>query len=268
VTDVLLVGAHSFLARQYQAHARPEVTLRTVAHDEIDTVNVADYDCVVNFALHPKLRTEPYSQAIDIDLHLAERLAGGAGHFVMLSSRLVYGQEVRHIARETDAATGANTYGRNKAETERRIGEILAARCTILRLANIIGFEYGLNRGTFMAIMLDRLAAEKEVAFDVSPFVQRDFLPDYKLAHVLQHIVLTRPGGVFNVGSGVALEIGRIGMWVLEGFGTGSMKVTSTREHDPFVLDVAKLRRTFGPICSEAEIKRHCQELGERLRDE
>ena len=59
----------------------------------------------------------------------------------------------------------------------------------MLRLANIFGYERGPGRRTFLSLTLDRLAREGRIRFDMSPFVERDFLPVEACARLLARIV-------------------------------------------------------------------------------
>ncbi len=146
--------------------------------------------------------------------------------------------------------------------------ERLGRRLTILRLANVFGYERGPARRTFMAQLLDGLAREDRIRFDMSPFTARDFLPVEACARVLARIVAAPPGGVLNVGSGIALPTGRLALWVLEGYGRGELVIEAPREHDAFVLDVAELTRRYGPPCTCEDLRASCLELGRRLASE
>jgi dTDP-4-dehydrorhamnose reductase/UDP-glucose 4-epimerase len=102
----------------------------------------------------------------------------------------------------------------------------------------------------------------------MSPFVARDFLPVQTCARLLAQIALAPPGGILNVGSGIALPTGRLALWVLEGFGRGKLVIESPQERDAFVLDVGRLTRRYGPPCTYEELRRRCLELGRRLARE
>jgi dTDP-4-dehydrorhamnose reductase/UDP-glucose 4-epimerase len=119
-----------------------------------------------------------------------------------------------------------------------------------------------------MSQLLDGLADEGRIRFDMSPFVERDFLPVEACARVLACVVAAPPGGVLNVGSGIALPTGRLALWVLEGYGRGELVIESPREHDDFVLDVIELTRRYGPPCISDELREACFELGRRLARE
>jgi dTDP-4-dehydrorhamnose reductase/UDP-glucose 4-epimerase len=264
---LLVVGAGSFIARHFIAACAEPV--RAVGHDAIDRPDLLDgVDRVISCARHPLLGTDDYRpEAMDPDVRLAERVAGRAIDYVMLSSRKVYAPSAKPLA-ETDRAASQDLYGRHKLAAERALRARLGPRLTILRLANVFGYERGPARRTFMSQLLDGLARADRIRFDMSPFTARDFLPVEACARMLARIVAAPPGGVLNVGSGIALPTGRLALWVLEGYGRGELVIESPREHDAFVLDIAELTRRYGPPCTYDELRASCLELGRRLASE
>jgi UDP-glucose 4-epimerase len=264
---LLVVGQHSFIARHFLAACAAPVT--AVGHDAIDRPDLFDgVDRVLSFARHPLLGREDYRPAtMDPDLRLAERIAGRCIHYVMLSSRKVYAPSARPLA-ETDPTGPRDLYGRHKLAVEQTLRELLGPRLTILRLANVFGYERGPARRTFLSLLLDRLARDGRIRFDMSPFVVRDFLPVEACARVLARIVAAPPGGVLNVGSGIALPTGRLALWVLEAYGRGELVIEAPREHDAFVLDVNRLTSLYGPPCTYDEIRTSSLDLGRRLAGE
>jgi dTDP-4-dehydrorhamnose reductase/UDP-glucose 4-epimerase len=201
---------------------------------------------------------------MDPDLRLAERIAGRDIDYLMLSSRKVYAPSARPLA-ETDPTGPQDLYGRHKLALEQGLRELLGARLTVLRLANVFGYERGEGRRTFFSLTLDQLARDGRIRFDMSPFVERDFLPVEACARVLARIVAAPPGGVLNVGSGIALPTGRLALWVLEGYGGGELVIASPRAHGAFVLDVSRLASLYGPPCSFDDLRQACLALGRRL---
>ena len=142
---------------------------------------------------------------------------------------------------------------------------MLGERLTVLRLGNIFGYERTPGRTTFVSISLDRLARESRIHYAMSPFVERDFLPVAAFARVLARIALAPPGGILNVGSGIGLPTGRLALWILEGFGRGTLVIESTEEKDPFVLDITRLTSLYGQPCSLADLRDACRAIGSRL---
>jgi UDP-glucose 4-epimerase len=264
---LLVVGQGSFIARHFLAACAEPVT--AVGHAAIGGPDLLDgVDRVISFARHPQLGKEGYRPAtMDPDLRLAERIGGRGIDYVMLSSRKVYAPSTTPLA-ETDPTGPQDLYGRHKLTAEQALRELLGPRLTVLRLANVFGYERGEGRRTFFSLTLDQLAREGQVRFDVSPFVERDFLPVATCARVLARIVAAPPGGVLNVGSGIALPIGRLALWVLEGYGRGELVIGSPREQGAFLLDVTRLASLYGPPCSLDDLREACLELGRRLARE
>ena len=264
---LLVVGAGSFIARHFLAACQEPVS--AVGHHAIDRPDLLEgVGRVISFARHSLLGSEHYWVAtMDPDVRLAERVAGREIDYVMLSSRKVYAPSAKSLV-ETDRAAPQDLYGRHKLAAERVLRARLGRRLTILRLANIFGYERGPGRRTFLSLLLDRLARDGQIRFDMSPFTTRDFLPVEACARLLAHIVAAPPGGVLNVGSGIALPTGRLALWVLEGYGRGELVIEAPHEHDAFVLDVAALSSLYGPPCTYEELRTSCLEIGRRLASE
>ncbi len=266
--QILIVGRNSFLAR-HALDTLPADRVRAVGHDAIDRPDLLDgVATVVNFARHPLLGSEGYRpEAMDTDLRLARLIGARAIAYLMLSSRKVYAPGDRPLA-ETAPTGPTDAYGRAKLAAEAALRELLGERLTILRLANVFGDERIAGRRTFLSLVLDQLQTDGEIHYAMSPFVARDFLPVAIFARLLAGIAQAPPGGILNVGSGIGLPTGRLALWILEGYGRGRLVITSPREHDPFVLDVARLRSLYGPPCSLDDLRTACLELGRRLAAE
>ncbi|MBL6081901.1 NAD(P)-dependent oxidoreductase [Belnapia sp. T18] len=226
---------------------------------------------MVNCAYDPRLKSQPYDAAYDVDLPLAASAAAAAAPYVMLSSRVVYGMTGRdgRLAEDMPLAPTSH-YGRAKRETEARLRAIPGLALTILRLANIIDpLDAEGERVSFFGLALRGLRCEGRITFDMSPFVERDFLPAEILAERLVMVAADPRPGQFNMGSGVALPCGRIAEWLIEGYGGGTLLVSNCRDYDGFCLDMTAAARTwrFRPL-GPAELRRHCVAAGRLLRQE
>jgi nucleoside-diphosphate-sugar epimerase len=260
---ILLVGHHSFLAQHALGALGP---VKAVGHEAIDQPDLLDgVRCVINFARHPLAGSDAYRlETMDADLRLAARIGRESIAYVMLSSRKVYEPSTEPLS-ETAATEPGDLYGRHKLAVERALHGMLGERLTVLRLANIFGYERSPGRRTFVALALDRLAREGRIHYAMSPFVARDFLPAEAFARVLARVAAAPPGGIVNVGSGIALPTGRLALWILEGFGRGELVIESTTENDPFVLDIGRLQGLYGTPCTWADLRAACVTIGRRL---
>lgn len=265
MSSVLIVG-RGFIGSAAAAALGPEQA-RLVGHDAIGGADLLQGIATVLYAgRDPALATEGWRLEADLELALARRAAAGHQAFVTLGTRKVYAPAHRPLS-ETDRVGPVDLYGQQKLELEHALLAILGPRLTRLRLGNIFGFEAALGRTTFMAAMLAGLSRRGEIRFDVSPFVRRDFLPIDLCARWLADLARHPPGGVLNVGSGVPLAIGRLALWLIEGYGKGRLVIDRPDERDAFVLDTHNLKGLLaGTACGEADLHAACLAIGRRLR--
>ncbi len=265
---LLVVGKNSFIAG-HLLRTLPPGGVRAVSHDELDEPDLVEgIGRVINAARHPGSSRSDYDlEALDPDVRLARRIGERDIEMIMLSSRKVYAPSDQPL-KETSATGPTDAYGANKLRAEERLRDLLGERLTILRLANIFGDERIPGRRSFLAMLLNRLSEQNQIRYDMSPFVERDFLPVETLAGLLSSITREPPGGVMNVGSGIALPTGRLALWIMEGFGGGELLIDTHEEKDRFVLDIGKLEERHGRPCTLDELRERCLDLGRSLRSD
>lgn len=264
---IVVVGKSSLMGQEMQKHySGPEWLFLSHGEAINNTAWVKDADCVINFSFSPALRTGAYNAAEDIDSKLAE-IVNTNTHYIMMSSRTVYGPPpVTSALTETQTANPQTPYARNKLEIEKRLQDALGDRLTILRGANVFGFEPG--RRSFFGMALDRLKSQNEILFDMSPDVKRDFISAHSVGQALGMIARTPQPGFFNLGSGYGTACRDIASWIIEGYGQGTLRTTSDDMRDDFYLDMAKTRAAFKlPTISPATLKQECVACGIRLKE-
>lgn len=266
-----VIGSSSLLARVMQTH---ETTAGWTYYPHAKVLAEPDLlseaVTVVNLAFNPRLKISPYSPSLDVDLSLAGILAARGVHYVMASTRMVYGQPQHDITLSEDMEPLPTTpYGMAKLETERRLAKLFGDRLTVLRLSNIFDpLEQDGGRRTFFGMALRNLKKSGCITFDMSPFVQRDFLPARILAERLAAIVAQPRAGTYNLGAGFAIPAGRIAQWLIEGYGSGVLAVTDFREFDAFRLDMDRSNHTWHfDRFTEADLREHCLTAGASLAD-
>jgi dTDP-4-dehydrorhamnose reductase len=262
---ILLVGDTSMLGKAVTAETRNGFSLDAISHRQIADVDFSAYDTVVNMAYDPRYMQAAYDPELDFDRKVATLAARSAAHFVMMSTRKVYGPVGKEPVPETAPTEPIDNYGRNKLRTESEILGLLGRRCTILRLSNAFWLEPG--RHTFFGVALENLRRKKRIVLDVNPFVRKDFFPLPEYAAAIVSVVRKKPSGIFNLGYGSATEVGRIAMWLIEGYAEGELLVTSTEERDGFLLDNSKLYGVVDVPKPSRSIRNYCVEIGKRLRN-
>lgn len=260
---ILLIGQGSMLGASLIAAAPNQVC--AVPHTvNIENIEYNAFDAVVNMTYPPVYRRERYCEDYDSDLRVAKAIVAQRAtrpQFFLMSSRKVYGNHCGKLINEDAALLATDHYGINKAITERSISQILDDRCTILRIGNVFDFELG--RSSFFGIALERLRAQGEIILDCSPFTCRDFIPLADFTKSLLALIERRSTGVFNIGSGQSTPLGKIALWIIEGFGRGRLIIDSPVKNDAFALDIRRLVKEIGPL--NCEISTRCREIGEQL---
>jgi UDP-glucose 4-epimerase len=263
--NILLVGATSMLGKAVLDEPPGGFALTAISHHQLLEADFSAYDAVINMAYDPRYMRTVYDSAIDFDRRVAERAARSGVHFVMMSTRRVYGPASGVPIRENDLTRPIDNYGANKLRTEEEVRRLLGDRCTILRVANVFGYEPG--RHTFFGIALETLRRQRRIVLDSNPFVEKDFLPLSECAASIASVLRKRPSGIFNLGYGTATPLGRIAMWLIEGYSEGELLVTSIEERDAFLLDSSKLHAAVGLPSRSRTIRDHCVEIGKQLRN-
>jgi nucleoside-diphosphate-sugar epimerase len=267
VSDATLVIGHGLLGCALARHPSA-AAYRIVSHDQaLDPAIFNGVNCVINLAVNPAYMSEPYRPEIDFDLRLAELIGGRGIHYVMISSRKVYGRDGALDIVETAPVQPYDNYGHNKVRTENVLVDRLGGDLTILRLSNVVGFDQNWLRPIFMTRLLSTLKDEERITLDISPSTRRDFISDDAIADVLVRIASCRTTGLFNLGSGIALPLSKIVDWMIEAYGAGEVVVTSSDVFDEFSLNTDKLSSRIGLLCSIEMLETKCLELGRNLRN-
>ena len=247
---VLLIGKGSFLAQGLLAWPG-EVAFNAVSHRcDLSAIDFSAHGTVINAAFDQRYLAGEYNEEFGC-------------HFVMLSTRKVYGLDPPFPVPECYKGAPLDHYGRNKLRTEAAILALMPQSSTILRVANIFGYELG--RRSFFGIALSELLARKRIVLDVAASVRRDFLHIEDFARTLHDLLLLQTSGTFNLGAGHATEVGEIAEWLIEGAGFGELVVSQSRRYDSFLLDCEKLYTILPSARRKLDMRARCIEIGGRL---
>lgn len=261
---IVVVGKNSLMGKEMQAHSSTSGWL-FLTHEEslVDTSWAEQAQCVINFALSPALRTAHYNADEDIDLKLASLIRKKQSHYIMMSSRMVYGSG--GCLHETDIVHPQTIYAKNKRITECSLIDMLDDRLTILRGANVFGHEYG--RKSFFGIALSNLRHKGLITFDMNPDVERDFIATWHVADAIVKIVAVPQSGIFNLGSGYGTKCRDIASWIIEGYGAGEIISTNNEMRDGFYLDMSKTKTHFDVSnITPLIMRKDCQICGAALK--
>ncbi len=264
---VTIIGKSSFMAQAVREKAPKDWLFLSHTEALANDGWVKGATCVVNFAFDPALRSGPYSADADVDSKIAKMIAGSGAHYVMLSSRMVYGRPASGgRMQEGDACDPINAYGKSKLAVERSLAGILGKdKLTILRLSNIFGIEPA--RRSFFGIAQAALARENRIVYDMSPLTCRDFLSVWRFAEALIAIASAPKPGLYNLGAGFGIETGMIAQWLIEGYGKGELHINRFSHDDQFYLDMEKTRAAYViPTVTAEDLRQDCLACGDALK--
>ena len=230
---VLVIGLNSFVAKSLISLYQDKIILTKCNYTDIHKINYSKFDVVINCAIHPLYKSEKYNIDNDIDYKLSELLNGTACHYIMLSSRKIYGNTKElTIFTETDPYNPFDFYSENKVITEKSLLSTLD-NLTIIRGSNLFGFEY--NRNSFLGYCMTNLVKYNNIICDINLKTQRDFIQVDDFTKILIEICIHKPIGIFNLGSNFGLEIGKICEYLIDGYGVGSFECSNDRFDQQFI---------------------------------
>jgi len=263
MADIIVLGENSFIGKALTTHSS-DVTLRTIPS--------ANFRVLINCRIHPDYVHRPYDEQNDMDLKAACIAWRAGAKFVMLSTRQVYG-DVHRLGKisETTLLKPITNYAINKVITEQRLQELYSKtseNLLILRLTNVYGYEADKHRYSFMGKVQNSLLENKEVILDSSPFVKKDFIPVEIAVKTILAAANSKKSGIYNVGAGKPIEIGRLIGWIIQGFGCGKLTCTSLIERDEFDIDCTKLKLNNLQPIEEIDHRWICHSIGVRLKSD
>jgi dTDP-4-dehydrorhamnose reductase len=253
---VLVVGENSFIAKHL-------LTFDRISCYNFNSVNLSQYNTVINCALNPLYKTEIYKENYDVDLDVGKKTCDSGLHYIMLSTSKVYGNSNElKIYNEEDVCFPYDYYSENKLITEKKILQNYSQQVTILRGSNIFGFEYG--RKSFMGYCMNQLIDTGKIELTMNSTIQRDFLSIEVAKEIIESICKYQPIGIYNLSAGIGLEVGKFVKYLIDGYGKGELIQVSQKPDRQFILDNKKinliLKQVYNINCEEVINK-----LGKKL---
>lgn len=247
---VIVFGKNSFLGKKFIETTKKDISY--YSYKEIDDIDFNKYDIVLNFSFNPAFYKNKYDQSKDFDKIILEKISSKNCHYIMISSRKVYGMHNHFDIKETDPINPSDYYGENKAIIENFVSKM--NNYTIIRPSNIFGNE--INRLSFFGIMLTNLKKKGIISFNMNPFTVKDFIFVNDFCKYIDLFIEKTPIGIYNLGSGYRTMIGELAMGVIQGYGSGDLICNSPKLSDQFSLNLEKLKKDIPSfeICNPVDV--------------
>jgi nucleoside-diphosphate-sugar epimerase len=171
---------------------------------------------------------------------------------VIYSSSISVYPQIEQFLNEDSVKKPANIYAASKLAGEQLLLclEYRGVKVASLRYSSL--YAYGQHPGTVLPIMMDRAIQKKEILVYGDGTRVMDFLhcDDAAYANLLAY--KKQKGGVFNIGSGVALTMTELARTINEVFTNDTAEVIHLRdkvENGPgFKMDISKARQELGYV--------------------
>ncbi|MBL4804947.1 MAG: SDR family oxidoreductase [Alphaproteobacteria bacterium] len=254
MTTVTVIGKNSNLA-QFLAKKPETADWVFMSHEDVKTreAEIRSSDVVINFAVHPDVVAKgEVTPETDLDSQLAEMLADTPAHFIMASSRKVYGEHPEQAEITVESALSPeDPYGAAKKQIEDNVrARMPEDRLTVLRLTNIVGWNHkDLSQKGFAGFVFNEMCAKGgTVELEYDPDCLRDFLPQDKFCEVMIALADNPKSGTFNLGSGRPMQVGKLVTAWTSGFGgEGMMLVDRDQErYQDFYLNSDRIYNSTG----------------------
>lgn len=256
----LIIGNNSFIGKSaYQIINNT----KKISYSDIDKINLKEYNVILNCSMSEQYRNESYNEDNDLDIKLARIAEKSNIHYVMISTRKVYGiSNSVTTYNERSELNPSDRYSENKLITEYKIKEMLDSY-TILRPSNVFGYEPG--RKSFMGFCMNQLKDSNKIVYDVSANTIRDFIDVNTFSKVLNRVCELKVKGLYNVGSNFGLSVGDVSKYLIKGYGSGQLIADSDKTFDQFILDNTKIKSELGINIDIVDFEKIIVELGSKL---
>ena len=141
MAKVLIVGKNSFIGTSL-SKVKDGNKFKKISYKNLYNVDLKEYDVVINCSLNPSFKSSVYHLGIDVDYDVAHKAYESGCHYVMLSTRKIYGSSTAlKTYNEESEENPYDHYSENKLKSEKKILSQFGDRATVIRGSNLFGYE-------------------------------------------------------------------------------------------------------------------------------
>lgn len=243
MAKVLIVGKNSFISKSL-SKVKDENKFYKISYNDLYDTDLTQFDVVINCSINPSFKTSTYHLGIDVDYDVAHKSYMSGCHFVMLSTRKIYGSStILKTYDETSEQKPYDHYSENKLLSETKIATQFGDRTTIIRGSNLFGYEP--NRNSMMGYFIDQLDKDGIIRYNILSTTSKDIIHVDDATKILSKVCSQKPIGLYNLGTSFPYTMLNIGIFLLDGFNDGKienrMLLEGSEYGEQFVLNTSKL---------------------------
>ena len=200
--NILLTGANGFIGKYFRKQYAPQYNIKTFSflHDNFASLHVEGIDVVIHLSalVHQMggASIKAYEKVnVKQTLELARKAKeSGVGHFILMSSIKVYGEETDFPYREISPTEPQDAYGKSKLKAEQELQNLESENFVVSIIRTPIVYGYGVKANIKNLINLIRKVP-------ILPFAgisnKRSFVYIGNLCAMIEKIIATKRSGIF-----------------------------------------------------------------------
>ena len=245
---ILVVGKNSFIGNSL-LNVKDENQFYSISYNDLYDTDLTQFNTVVNCSLHPYYKKSIYHHGIDVDFDVARMAYKYNCHYVMLSTRKIYGtSKTLRMYYEFDKENPYDHYSENKLKSENKIISRFGDKVTIIRGSNLFGEELG--RPSMMGYFLNQLDKDGVIRYNINPITSKDIIHVDDASEIISKVCVKKPVGIYNLGTSVPYTMLDIGTALVSGYygerDDSKIIVEGDDYGEQFVLSTNKICSTLG----------------------
>ena len=264
---ILIIGKRSVIASNIYSCLKKNFFIRRVKFNEFLKKNYPNYDYVINCSINKKYLNNTYSEKLDNDLKIAQKLNDKQSYIFLSTCKIYKGS--KKIISEKSKLEPLSVYAQNKLITEKKLKNLITPkRLLILRISNLVCFELKKKIiKTFVHTMLNSLFYKKKI-FLPKGKVCKDFITINSFCNILKKIFsYNKLFGMYNVSSGFKYDIDLLANKLVKGYRKGLIIKKKNLMTDNFVISSKKLQNKLQIKLKYEEVLTNFYLLGKKLRN-
>jgi len=259
--NILIIGKRSFIGSNLKKYLSKYFNIDIFSYEKIIFKNeffFEKYSHVINTSIHPYYQKRKYNKKFDLDVKFIKKFKQINFIYIFLNSRKIY--QLNEDIIESSKKKPKCNYGKNKLISERWLKKTLKKKLLSLRISNVIGTKFTLNKRQagklFYDNFLELRKIKKRLVFN-NDF--KDFITIDQLSKIIKKLIQNNINGIFNVSLGEKVYLSEMVYWLDKEF---SSRVQFNEERlDSFTLSNKKLTKTIDISINKNQLKKFCKKL-------
>lgn len=201
---IYLIGYKSYLQNNlYRFLKKKNLTVIKIPYKKFLKKSVSNC-LIVNFSNHENFFKKKYDTKFDRNLRIAKKIKKNNSELYIISTRQVYKPNLNIT--EKSKLFPINNYSKNNLISENSCKKILKNKLTILRTANVIGYEIRKKRQSMMSLLIKGITTNN-VILDQNFNYEKDIIPINFFCKYVYILIKKRFNGLINIGSGISFTL-------------------------------------------------------------